>query len=184
MRMNEIYTEYRKRADILLLTKFDIPSNEMIYIKDSRIAQTPIAFYNGCKMYFDESSLPCSYSDITDLSNKFVLYGIFCNNKFYIGQTTDFGERMATHIKDSKKEKKHQTLYQNMRETQECVSFVFAVFNDYETLKKAEATIIADCKQFSIEKRCCNDKNKIKFIMESINDEREYAQTYCYNISK
>lgn len=182
----EHYYEFRRRVDCILTMKYDIPQGNTPYIKEANLTQIPLAFYNGCNMFLDLSSLPPFCVSVTDLSNKNVLYGIFCNEKFYIGQTTDFGERMSTHVKDSKKHKKQQKLYADMKMCKECCVFILGVFdgpNGVEEMKNAETEIIQCCKNFSIEKECGYDKRQIKFIKESIEDEKEYSLKYCYNIS-
>lgn len=182
MEITSSYIEFRKLAEIQLVALYNPPQENVPWIKRAVLTEQPIAFYNKCKMYFDKSSLPLSCVDVTDLSNKYVLYGIYCNDKFYVGSTTDFGERMATHVKDTKKDNGMRQLYSDMTKTGECISFVFAVFGDEESLRNAEHTIIKECKSYSIKKACNFEVCAIRFINESIDDTKEYSQKYCYNI--
>jgi hypothetical protein len=111
------------------------------------------------------------------------IYGIYCNGKFYIGKTSDFGERLSTHIKDSRSDKKtSQQLYKDMVECGECLVFIFCIVEDKETFDRLEHEIIKECKEFSIGLSCNFDQQKIKFITESIDDTKEYSLNYCYNI--
>ena len=182
MEITENYENFRKVAEIPLTVLYNILSENSPRIKRPILSEQPIAFYNKCKMYFDKSSLPPSCADVTDLCNKCVVYGIYCNDKFYVGSTTDFGERMATHIKDTRKNRELQQLYSDMVKAGECISFVFCITESEETLSQAEHTVIKECKNYSVRKACNFDENAIKFITESIGDTKEYAQKYCYNI--
>ena len=177
----DYYYDFRRIADTVLTVKYDIPTGDLPWVKEFKKSNQPISFHNGCKMWLDESSLPPSCSDVTNLSNKGVLYGLFCNWKFYVGSTEDFGERMSTHVMDSKKDGLGQELYSDMIKTGECVVFVFAIV-DHSILLKAESDLIRECKEYSIKKSCNFDETAIKFITESISDSREYASNYCYNI--
>lgn len=177
----ENYEKFRKKAEIsLMLTCDDILIENTPCIK--RPILEPRYCTNKCKMYFDDSSLPPSCADITDLSNKCVIYGIYCKDKFYIGSTTDFGDRMMTHVKDSRKIKQSQKLYSNMMNN-ECISFVIGIVKDETTLRQVEHTIIKECKDYSIARACNFNDDEIKFIKESTNDSKRYAKKYCYNIS-
>ncbi len=182
MKISTDYIEFRKLSEISLITLYNLPIENMPWVKRPSLSEQPIVFYNKCKMYFDNSSLPPYCVDVTDVSNKNVLYGIFCNNKFYVGSTTDFGERMATHIKNTRKDKSLQQLYSDMIKNGEAVSFIFAIFEDEKMLKDAEHMLIKECKKYSIKKACNFDEKAEKFINESIEDTKEYAQKYCYNI--
>ena len=64
----------------------------------------------------------------------------------------------------------------------EDVSFIFTIFEDEKMLKDAEHMLIKECKKYSIKKACNFDEKAEKFINESIEDTKEYAQKYCYNI--
>lgn len=176
------YYEFRKRVDRILSTQYNLPQGNLSWVKDAKITHQPIAFFNKCNIFFDESSLPPICSFITDLSSKYILYGIFCNDKFYIGKTKDFGERMSTHIKDSRNNNSSQQLYNDMLECGECLTFIFGIAEDEETFDNMEHIIISECKNFSVEKECNFDSNMIKFIKESKADTKRYALKYCYNI--
>ena len=183
MDIKNYYHDFRTKVDFILESNYNLPTGNLPWIKKERISQLPIAFYNKCNMYFDESSLPPSCSNVTDLSNKHILYGIYCNNKFYIGKTSDFGERLSTHIKDSRIDKKSsQQLYKDMIKCGECLVFVFCIAEDKETLDILEHEVIKECKEYSIMLSCGFDQQKIKFITESISDSKEFALYYCYNI--
>lgn len=181
MKIPDYYYEFRQIADTTLNVKYDIPIGNLSWIKPFKRSGQPISFYNYCKMWLDESSLPPSCSDVTDLSNKGVLYGIFCNGKFYVGSTEDFGERMSTHVKDSKKNDLGQEMYSDMVKEGECFVFIFAIV-DNNILLSAESDLIGECKNYSIRKACKFNEKSIKFISESIADSKEYASKYCYNI--
>lgn len=182
MEIQDYYYDFRKRVDLILSLQYNLPQGNLSWVKSAKITQQPIAFFNDCNIYFDESSLPPICSNVTDLSNKYILYGIFCNGKFYIGKTKDFGERMSTHIKDSRNNTSSQQLYKDMLKNGECLTFIFGIADDVNTFDSMEHTIINECKKYSVELECNFDKQKIKFINESIEDTKEYALKYCYNI--
>lgn len=182
MQVLNSYYDFRKRADTEILLQYGIADSNTPYIKSAQISATPICFYNGCTMRFDLSSLPPSCVDVADLSNKHILYGIYCNGKVYVGKTNDFGERMMTHIKDSKKPKTDQRLYKDMIKEKECFAFVFGIMDTKEQLDSAEHSIISLAKDFSIENHCKGDKSKISFIKESNQDIKKYSQCFCYNV--
>lgn len=182
MKISNDYENFRKMVDLSLSDRYDKGSDDISYVKRALLTEQPIVFYNKCKMYFDKSSLPPTCTDVTDLSGKCVVYGIYCNGKFYIGSTTDFGERMTTHIRDSRKNKKGQQLYSDMVKKGECLSFVFRIADNVKIMKEIEHLIISRCKEYSIEKACDFNKDMVRFINESFEDSREYEQKYCYNI--
>jgi hypothetical protein len=183
MDIKEYYHNFRTKVDFILESCYNLPHGNLPWVKKEKISQLPIAFYNKCNIYFDESSLPPSCTNVTDLSNKYIIYGIYCNGKFYIGKTSDFGERLSTHIKDSRSDKKtSQQLYKDMVECGECLVFIFCIVEDKETFDRLEHEIIKECKEFSIGLSCNFDQQKIKFITESIDDTKEYSLNYCYNI--
>lgn len=182
MDIKNYYYDFRKRIDNILCVKYNLPIGNLSWVKKINISQSPIAFFNKCNIYFDNSSLPPNCSNVIDLSNKYVLYGIYCDGKFYIGKTKDFGERLSTHIKDSRNNKSSQQLYKDMIKCGECLAFIFGVVDVENLCNDIEHTIINECKQFSIDMSCNFDKQKIKFITESIDDTKEYALKYCYNI--
>lgn len=182
MEIKDHYYKFREQVDTVLRITYNWPMSKLSWVKEINISQSPVAFFNKCNIYFDNSSLPPICSNITDLSNKYVLYGIYCCDKFYIGKTKDFGERLSTHIKDSRNSNSSQQLYKDMIKQGECLAFIFCVADDEKTFNDMEHTIINKCKQFSIDMACNFDKQKIKFIKESIGDTKEYALKYCYNI--
>lgn len=182
MKLTDTYYDFRKSARDTLKFTYGLHELNLSNVNDVKLTNDPISFYRECCMYFDKSSLPQCCKNVSDLTKLLVLYGIFCIDSFYIGQTTDFGERMSTHIKDAKKYKEYQRLYPNMVKAGECISFVFGVFDDIDTMEKAEHTIIRECKDYSIKKACNFNDAKYKFIKESKDDMREYALKHCYNI--
>lgn len=182
MKISKDYQDFRKSVRERIEALYNLRQENISWVKRVVLSKQPIVFYNKCKMFFDESSLPPSCSDVTDLSNKYVLYGIYCNNKFYIGSTGDFGERMTTHIRDSRKDKGLQRLYTDMAKTGECVSFVFGVLDNEKNLKDAEHTVIKECKDYSVKRDCKFDDRKVKFVSESLSDMKKCGQKYCYNI--
>ena len=183
-RIPKYYFDFREKINRLLVDHYHMSIENVPCVKREKISHSPVAFYNKSKMYFDESSLPLACTDISDLSNQNVLYGIFCKGKFYIGSTTDFGERISTHIKDAKKykKKKLQRLYADMVQTGECLAFVFATTDTEQDLRRLEHIVIRECKKYSIDKACNFDENAIFFINEGIDDSKEYANKFCYNI--
>ena len=180
--MVEYYYTFRERVSTILQEQYGLPKEKVSWVKKIKTSSQPIAFFNKCNIYFDESSLPLICTNVTDLSNKYILYGILCNGKFYIGKTQDFGERMSTHIKDSRNCKSSQQLYKDMLITNECTTFIFGIVDNETLLEELEHRVIQECKDFSIELTCNNKEDLIKFIRESISDMKKYSSNYCYNI--
>jgi len=184
------YYHFRRLAGIKLGVEYNTPSAYNIFIKDAVIARNPF-FNNVMKVWFDESSLPVSCTNISDLSNKFVLYGAYTNGetfRFYIGQTGDIGERITTHLKDIRKVNtlaEARTFHKEARKTGECIIFILGVFDTEEELKMAEHTMIAFNKDYSIE-QSCKSKEHYQFVQEMKNTTKsiykDYTNAHCMNI--
>lgn len=183
MKIVDYYYNFRQKANDLLDREYAIPVGHKAWVKRAKVLHQPISFFNGCNIYFDETSLPPICSNVTDLSNQYVLYGILCNGKFYMGKTTDFGERMSTHAKDARNNTSAQLLYQDMIRTGECLVFAVCIAEDKETFDRIEHSLISLAKEFSIEKGCNFNNDLINVIKESIRDSKEYSSKYCYNIA-
>ena len=179
----DYYYDLRQKADEVLVREYNTPIASKAWLKQAKIHPQPISFWNGGEIYFDDASLPPLCSSVTDLSNKFVLYGILCNGKFYIGKTTDFGERISSHAKDARNNTSSQQLYQDMARIQKCLVFVFCVAKTEGELNEMEHSLITMTKEYSIAKACGFNNERIQFIKESIQDTKEFAFKYCYNIN-
>ena len=57
MDIKNYYHDFRTKVDFILESNYNLPTGNLPWIKKERISQLPIAFYNKCNMYFDESSL-------------------------------------------------------------------------------------------------------------------------------
>jgi len=182
------YTEFRELADAEALSS--VPHEYRPYIKRASLPDDPIAYHNKCCMYFDRSSLPPCCAGIKDLMGRNVVYGIYCRDKFYIGSTGDFGERVSTHIKESRGRTRgigRQQLYRDMADTGECVVFVCCICGTIGQARSVEHDVIRLCKQYSVRKKCEED-GYADGSAEGIGEGRdslakEFEQAGCYNIN-
>ena len=177
----DYYMLVRRAIDDMLNIKFDLPYYNFPYIGDAYKLER-LFFINGVRLKIDLASLPPKCVDAECLSFKFVLYGIWCNGKLYIGKTDDFGERMITHIRDSQKNGLSQQLYYDMKKHGEAFCFVFGIFDTQEQLDAAETEAIAIAKEMSVKRTVNFDEDRFN-VFKTMNEQRRNRERkYCYNI--
>lgn len=172
------YLEFRRNAE-KKLSALGLMNGNFPYLRNANIQDTTW-FDNETELFFDSSSLPISCNSIKDLSNRFILYGIFCKGKFYVGKTANFGERMSTHLSDAKK-REEKRLHKDMRNEGKGLAFVFCECPSQEVLDEAEHIAIKAIKDSSLHLAAGSGKF-CKLIKEDKKRTQEYQLKYCYNI--
>ena len=183
MKAEEYYYEVRRKVEEKISSAFSLDNGYLPYIKPADIIETTW-FDNKVSMKFDKSSLPTSCNALMDLRNRFLLYGIYCNGKFYVGKTNDFGERMITHIRDARK-KEEKRLHKDMRNGKESFAFIFCELRSQEELDEAEHMAIKIAKNASLLSETTREDGDwyTKYVLESKELTAKYQSKRCYNIA-
>lgn len=87
------------------------------------------ALNNKFTLFLNKESCECfNIKNRIDLQNKEVVYLIYTKDGCYIGQTSDFGERMHTHIKDVPVT--DRDLYDSIKRNKVCYVSILHVIDD------------------------------------------------------
>ena len=181
MKQEKYYYGVRKMVEDAVSSTFSLDKSHLPYVKNANIIDTTW-FDNKVSMKFDESSLPISCNTLFDLRNRFLLYGIYCNGKFYVGKTSDFGERMITHIRDARKQEEKR-LHKDMRSGKESFAFIFCELRNQKELDEAEHIAIKIAKEASLNAETENGEGFKKFVMEDKEMLKKYQLKRCYNVA-
>lgn len=137
-----------------------------------------ILWYNNKVIaYFDTSTLPKGMK-LIDLRNKYVVYKIsfFNTKKVYYGQTSDFGDRVYCHIKDSRG--KNKRLYNNIRNCGHCIFSIIEVCESKEEARKIESRLIKE------ERNKIIKENAKEYYLLSESEKKNFLIEHSYNINK
>lgn len=184
MKSEKYYYDVRRKVEDAVASTFSLDKSLLPFVKKANIVETTW-FDNKVCMDFDKSSLPISCNSLKDLRNRFLLYGIYCNGKFYVGKTYDFGERMITHVRDARKtkEKTIQMIHKDMMKHKGTFSFVFCELRNQDELDNAEHIAIKIAKNASLVAETENKDGLMEYVLERKKMMREYQQKRCYNIA-
>lgn len=139
-----------------------------------------VGWNNKIAFYLDKSSLPDGYGNVLDLNNLGVLYYIVTEeNIVYIGITTDFGQRIQTHIKESRSCKDNKKkLYKDIDLYGCGIIGIINVYETYEELCEAESRLIKDFKNLYLTEEFGSN---YEFLI-SEEKQREFLFKKFYNI--
>ena len=154
---------------------------KLIFKKELIKDENLISWNNKTSLYLDKTTLPYTCKSILDLNNKCVLYYIITNKEItYIGITTDFGQRVQTHNKESRNDKddNKKKLYKDIELYGSAIVGILGVYETYEEGRNAESNLIKEIKETYLTEQYGFDYS----FLISENEQKEFLFTKFYNI--